>query len=78
MDKKDMSAIDAEYVQKFALAVRRRMEYLEISQIEVSRRSGLTQCEVSTILRGKTAVRITTVRKLAIALAMRPSELMDF
>jgi transcriptional regulator with XRE-family HTH domain len=50
---------------------------LDLSQIEVSQRSGVEQGEISRIERGIRDPQVSTVEKLAAAVEMPPGRLLD-
>jgi XRE family transcriptional regulator, regulator of sulfur utilization len=50
---------------------------LDLSQIEVSQRSGVEQGEISRIERGIRDPQVSTVEKLAVAVEMPPGRLLD-
>ena len=69
---------EREWMKMFGLRIRSRMEELEITQAELVRLSGIPQSSLSVYLRGMTEPRITAITKLAKALGVAPSYLVDF
>lgn len=74
----DLTANEREWLVKFADRVKKRLEYLEMSQAECAKRANLTQQEISFIVRARLAPTILTLKRLSFALAMKPSDLIDF
>lgn len=74
----DITASDREWLVRFAFHIRKRMEYLELTQVECAKRADLTQSEMSLIIKAKTAPSVITIKKLSVALCWKPYELLDF
>jgi transcriptional regulator with XRE-family HTH domain len=55
--------------------LRRLREHHAITQAELSERTGISINSISAIEQGKQSARLSTVRKLADALGVHPSEL---
>ena len=57
--------------------IRERRKLLHLSQVDLSRRTGLTQPTISSIERGKNNPSYETIRLISAALNMQPSDLID-
>lgn len=66
------------WIKEFRRRLKSRMEYLEISQLEPSKRTGIDQAEISRYVRGKNIPLANNVLKLARALGMNVRDLIDF
>lgn len=67
-----------EFRKGFSKILADRMESFEISQKELSKRSGITQPDISLLLKGRIQPKALTVVLLTDSLAMKPSDLIDF
>ena len=66
------------WIKEFQRRLKSRMEYLEISQLELSKRTGIHQAEISRYVRGKNIPLANNISKLARALSMDVRDLIDF
>jgi HTH-type transcriptional regulator/antitoxin HipB len=64
-------------LQRFGENVRAARKARGWTQEDLSARTGLAVVQVSRIERGKREIRLTTLLRLAEALALRPDELLD-
>jgi transcriptional regulator with XRE-family HTH domain len=67
-----------EWLQEFSRRLVARMEYLEMTQTELTKRSGLDQMSISHYVNGKHCPIGYHVAALAEALIMKSSDLIDF
>ena len=63
---------------EFARRIRERLEYLELSQRELSRRTGIPQGTISRYASGSMTPKADVIPKLAKGLILPVSELIDF
>jgi transcriptional regulator with XRE-family HTH domain len=61
--------------EQFGLNLRRLRTVAELTQMELSNRSGLDMAEISRLERGKKDPRLSTIVRLASGLQLDPSEL---
>jgi transcriptional regulator with XRE-family HTH domain len=61
--------------EQFGLNLRRLRTVAELTQMELSNRSGLDMAEISRLERGKKDPRLSTIVRLATGLQLDPSEL---
>jgi transcriptional regulator with XRE-family HTH domain len=64
-------------VANFGARLRAAREHLGLTQEEVAQRSGVHVTEVSRIEAGKRDPKISTLRRLAKAVEVKPGELLD-
>jgi transcriptional regulator with XRE-family HTH domain len=64
-------------VEQFAANVRERRRAAELSQEELGRLTGLHPTEISRLERAVREPRLSTIVRLAQALAIKPSDLLD-
>ena len=69
---------EQEWTTEFKHRLRERMEYLEITQKELSKRSGVSQSLISGYLAGKTVPSAYHISLLAKALITTSDKLIDF
>lgn len=69
---------NSKFAKEFGRRLKTRMDELEINQSELSRLSGVTQPEISYIVRGQRVPWADTAVKLAHALNTTMNELVNF
>lgn len=67
-----------EFAKEFGRRLQERMEELELSQCELSRRTGVPQMNISSYIRATRSPSVYVLSKLAVGLQLAPSELIDF
>ena len=73
-----MQKQDRRFAEKFAWRLRRRMEYLGISQTDLSKKSGVHKATIHALYHGVEVPRADTVANLARALGMSTDDLIMF
>lgn len=72
-----ISSADDPAVNHFGTRLREAREHLGLTQEEVAQRSGVHVTEVSRMEAGKRDPKISTLRKLAKAVEVKPGQLLD-
>ena len=67
-----------QWKKEFAHRLKARMEYLDISQNELAKRTGIPQPVIGAYVHGRCMPLAMNIAKLAKALIMSSSELIDF
>lgn len=70
-----LNANKEQFQKEFSYRLKARMEYLELTQLELAKRSGLTQASISMHINGKVMPTAYTLAKLAKALIMSADDL---
>ena len=65
------------YAQEVGRRIKARLEYFDMTQLELSKRSGVDHSEISKYIRGKTMPLAMSAVKIAHALNMNVSDLID-
>ena len=71
-------AEEKEWIYEFSRRLKERMEYLEMSQTELAKRSGVPQSSISQYVNGRKKPSAYVIPKLAKALVCSVADLIDF
>lgn len=66
------------WLEKFHVKLKIRMRELEINQKELAKRAGLSKSTLCYMMNGPYAPKVIHIIKVAKALLMKPSDLIDF
>lgn len=74
---KKKTKVDLEFSKELSRRIRERMDYLGITTARLTKATGMTYCAILSIKSGRSIPQITTLVKIAHALSMSVSELVD-